>query len=235
VFIAQDSKSRVWTSEEMGFLRNVADRVEVGVARVRAEELQAVLNKELAHRLKNTLAIVQSIATQTLRGVTERHLVEAFERRVLALSRAHDVLMQKSWTAAKMRAVMESVLSMQVDLDRFALDGPDLDISPQAALSLSLLLHELATNALKYGALSADTGKVRIAWRTEAEKAPTLVLDWTESGGPAVAAPSDRGGFGSKLIRMGLVGTRSANLRYDAVGLQAEFRAPLADMQVQIH
>ncbi|MDP4027309.1 GAF domain-containing protein [Methylobacterium sp. NEAU 140] len=235
VFIAHDTQARIWTPEELAFLRNVADRVEVGVARVRAEELQGVLNHELAHRLKNTLAIVQSIASSTLRGVTERGPVEAFERRVLALSRAHDVLMQKSWTVAKMRAVMESVLAMQADLDRFALDGPDLDISPQAALSLSLLLHELATNALKYGALSATAGKVRIAWRTEEGQAPALVLDWSESGGPAVTPPSNRGGFGSKLIRMGLVGTRAANLRYDPVGLQAEFRAPLAEIQVQVH
>ncbi|KMO10592.1 hypothetical protein SQ03_29845 [Methylobacterium platani JCM 14648] len=235
MFIVHDVHARVWTAEELGFLRNVADRLEAGVARVRAEELQGVLNHELAHRLKNTLAIVQSIASSTLRNVTEREPVEAFERRVLALSRAHDVLMHKSWTAARMRHVMESVLAMQADMDRFALDGPDMDISPQAALSLSLLLHELATNALKYGALSATTGKVRIAWRTEDGKAPTLVLDWSESGGPAVIPPSNRGGFGSKLIRMGLVGTRVADLRYDPVGLQAEFRAPLADVQVQVH
>ncbi|WP_370875578.1 GAF domain-containing protein [Methylobacterium amylolyticum] len=235
VFIVHDVQVRRWTADELAFLRNVADRVEVGVARVRAEELQGVLNKELAHRLKNTLSIVQSIATQTLRGVAEREPVEAFERRVLALSRAHDVLMQKSWTAAKLRAVMEGVLSMQAGLDRFAFDGPDMDISPQAALSLSLLLHELATNALKYGALSAETGTVWIGWRTEDGKVPNLVLGWNESGGPAVTAPSGRGGFGSKLIRMGLVGTRAASLRYDSVGLHAEFRAPLADIQVQVH
>ncbi|OSR67158.1 Blue-light-activated histidine kinase [Pseudomonas syringae pv. actinidiae] len=235
VFIVHDVQARVWTPEELAFLRNVADRVEVGVARVRAEELQAVLNTELVHRLKNTLSIVQSIATQTLRGVTEREPVEAFERRVLALSRAHDVLMQKSWTAAKMRAVMESVLSMQVDLDRFAFQGPDIDINPQAALSLSLLLHELATNALKYGALSATKGTVCVSWRTENEAAPALVLDWTESGGPAATTPTGRGGFGSKLIRMGLVGTRNANLRYDLSGLRAEFRAPLTEIQIQLH
>ncbi len=235
VFIVHDVQARRWTVEEVAFLRNVADRVEVGVARVRAEELQGVLNRELAHRLKNTLSIVQSIATQTLRGIAEREPVEAFERRVLALSRAHDVLMQKSWTAAKLRAVMESVLSMQADIDRFALDGPDMDISPQAALSLSLLLHELATNALKYGALSAETGTVRIAWCTEGGQVPNLVLGWNESGGPAVAAPSGRGGFGSKLIRMGLAGTRATSLDYNPVGLHAEFRAPLADIQVQVH
>ncbi|UHC19433.1 GAF domain-containing protein [Methylobacterium currus] len=235
VFIVHDVQPRVWTAEELAFLRNVADRVEVGVARVRAEELQAVLNKELAHRLKNTLAIVQSIATQTLRGVSERDLVEAFERRVLALSRAHDVLIQKSWSAAKLRAVMESVLSMQTDLDRFALEGPDMDISPQAALSLSLLLHELATNALKYGALSAQSGMVRVSWRIGGGAAPTLVLDWTETGGPAVMPPRNKGGFGSRLIRMGLLGTREADLDFKPTGLRAEFRAPLAEVQVQVH
>ncbi len=139
--------------------------------------------------------------------MSERDLVEAFERRVLALSRAHDVLIQKNWSAAKLRAVMESVLSMQTDLDRFALEGPDMDISPQAALSLSLLLHELATNALKYGALSSQSGMVRVSWRTGGGAAPTLVLDWTETGGPVVMPPRNKGGFGSRLIRMGLLGT----------------------------
>ena len=235
VFIAHDAQARIWTSEELAFLRNVADRLEVGVARVRAEDLQGVLNKELAHRLKNTLAVVQSIAQQTLRGVSERDKVDAFERRLLALSRAHDVLLRKSWEAARLRAVMEGVLTLQADLDRFAFDGADMDISPEAALSLSLLLHELATNALKYGALSVRAGTVRIAWRTEDGQAPALVLDWTECGGPAAAAPTGRGGFGTKLIRMGLVGTRSAELRFGSDGLRAEFRAPLADIQIQVH
>lgn len=143
--------------------------------------------------------------------------------------------MQKSWSAAKLKAVMQSVLGLQADLDRFALDGPDMDINPQAALSLSMLLHELATNAVKYGALSAQTGKVRVAWRTEEGLAPTLVLDWNEVGGPSVIAPSGRGGFGSKLIRMGLLGTRAADLCYEPTGLRVEFRAPLADVQISVH
>ncbi|WP_198580402.1 PAS domain-containing protein [Methylorubrum sp. DB1722] len=200
-----------------------------------AEDNQDILNRELAHRLKNTLAIVQSIATQTLRGVTERHLVDAFERRVLALSRAHDVLVQKNWTAARMQSVIESVLVMQAGLDRFELDGPDFDINPQAALSLSLLLHELATNALKYGALSTEIGKVQITWRTENEQSPSLVLNWAERDGPPVVPPSDRGGFGSKLIRMGLLGTRKTDLDYEVLGLRAQFRAPLAEVQVLVH
>ena len=192
-----------------------------------------MLNHELSHRLKNTLAIVQSIAAQTLRGVSERDMVEAFERRVLALSRAHDVLMQRSWSAARMRAVMESVLALQTDLDRFAFDGPDLDITPEAALSLSLLLHELATNALKYGALSAAGGKILVRWRAEDGGDPHLVLDWTEQGGPPVTAQPSRKGFGSKLIRMGLLGTRVADLCYNPNGLRAEFRAPLASVQMR--
>nr|WP_246413022.1 GAF domain-containing protein [Methylobacterium brachythecii] len=235
VFIVHDVKPRVWTPEELGFLRSVADRLEAGVARVRSEELQTILNAELAHRLKNTLAIVQSIATQTLRGVTERDLVQVFDQRVLALSRAHDVLLQKSWSAAQMRAVMESVLAVQADLDRFALDGPDMNISPQAALSLTMLLHELATNALKYGALSTRAGKVEISWRTVETGAPAFVLGWAEHGGPSVTEPNGRGGFGSRLIRMGLLGTRNAILRYDPKGLLAEFRAPLSDILVQSH
>ena len=236
VFIIHDVKARVWASEELAFLRNVADRLEVGVARVQAEELQAVLNRELSHRLKNTLAIVQSIAGQTLRNISETEAVEAFTRRLLALSRAHDVLLDRSFMAAKMRAVMEGVLALQADLDRFAFDGPDLDISPEAALSLSLLLHELATNALKYGALSASAGRVRVSWRTEGDGTmPHLVLDWTEEGGPPVTPPSNRVGFGSKLIRRGLLGSQQADLRYDPVGLRAKFRAPLAEVQVRVH
>ncbi|GBU19410.1 MULTISPECIES: GAF domain-containing protein [Methylobacterium] len=235
VFIVHDMHPRVWAPEELVFLRNVADRVEAGVARVRAEENQSVLNRELAHRLKNTLTVVQSIASQTLRGVTERDRVETFERRVLALSRAHDVLLERNWSTARLRAVTENVLAMQADLGRFALEGPDMEVGPQAALSLSLLLHELATNALKYGALSAESGRVRISWRTEDAREPVLILGWVESGGPPVTPPGGRGGFGSRLIRMGLLGTRDARLGFEPEGLRAEFRAPLADVQGQVH
>ena len=155
-------------------------------------------------------------------------MVDGFEQRVLALSRAHDVLLQKSWSAARLRAVAEGVLALQADLDRFTLDGPDMDVSPEAALSLSMLLHELATNAVKYGALSNVAGRVAVRWRADAER--SLVLDWSERGGPPVEEQPKRRGFGSRLIRMGLLGTRVADVRYEPEGLCAEFRAPLADM-----
>ena len=103
-------------------------------------------------------------------------------------------------------------------------------------MSLSLLLHELATNATKYGALSNADGTVRIAWRTDNHQSPTLVLDWTEEGGPHVTAPpSGRTGFGSKLIRMGLMGTRKAEVSYRPLGLHAEFRAPLIEILTGLH
>lgn len=126
---------------------------------------------------------------------------------------------------------MEGVLAIQADLERFALDGPDLDLSPQAALSLSLLLHELDTNAVKYGALSTDTGRVSLTWRTDPGPVPTLAMTWVESGGPSVAPPSKRRGFGSTLIRLGLMGTGTSELCYSPEGLRAEFRAPLPEIQ----
>lgn len=231
LFFVHCSTPRAWTLEEITFARNVADRVQVGIGRLRAEEQQAVLNHELSHRLKNTLAIVQSIASQTLRVVAEREPVEAFERRVLALSRAHDVLLQENWSMARMRDVMESVLGLQAQMEQITLDGPDLDIGPQAALSLSMLLHELATNAVKYGALSSESGTVAVSWRVGSGDGSEFVLAWTEEGGPPLVAPTGRSGFGTKLIRMGLLGSRQAILHYDTAGLRAEFKAASHDIQ----
>ena len=222
---------RTWTDEDARFLREVADRTRAAIARAEAEDQQRLLNSELAHRLKNTLAIVQSIAAQSLRGVSEREVVQAFDRRILALSRAHEALIQKSWSEAGILTILEGVLSIQADLGRFVLDGPKMEVGADAAMSLSLLTHELATNALKYGALSVDRGHVRVAWHVDRATEPTLVLDWSEHGGPPAATPNGRTGFGSRLIRMGLLGTREADLRYDRCGFRAEFRAPLARIQ----
>ncbi|KQT56967.1 hypothetical protein ASG52_02485 [Methylobacterium sp. Leaf456] len=229
IFVVHDDKPRVWTSEELAFLRNVTDRVEVGVGRVRAEEQQALLNGELSHRLKNTLAMVQGIAGQTLRLVPDQAPVKAFTERLIALSRAHDVLLQDSWAAAPIRSVIEKVLALQVSLDRFVIEGPNLALAPQATLSLSLLLHELTTNAVKYGALSTEAGVVRLGWRIEAEPEQTVVLSWLERGGPPATAPTRRG-FGARLIQSGLVGTRDTRLDYSVTGLDAEFRAPISQV-----
>ncbi len=234
VFIVHDDKPHHWSAETLGFLRNVAERLEAGVARVKAEEDQQILNEEIAHRLKNMLAMVLSIATQTLRGIPDRAPVETFERRILALSTAHNVLLRKTWTAAPAREVVAAVLSAAGHGDRVTVTGDDFDLGPRATLSVSLLLHELATNAAKYGALSVPAGKVSLSWRFEGGgEATEIVLEWVERGGPPPAAPvqSRRAGFGSRLIGMGLAGSGGVDLRYTPPGFEATLRAPLVQLQ----
>jgi two-component sensor histidine kinase len=207
------------------------DRKEREDQRQAAEETQAVLNQELSHRMKNMLAMVQAIATQSLRGVSERDLVAAFLQRIHALGRAHDVLLAQNWTAARLSDLVEAVLASFPAAGRFEASGPVVMVGPRASLSVSLLLFELATNALKYGALSAEAGRVAVRWRLEGpDGSEALLLDWVEAGGPAVEPP-DQYGFGSKLIRMGLIGTGGAELSFQSSGLTAQFTAPLVEVQ----
>ncbi len=196
-----------------------------------AEDAQDVLNQELSHRMKNTFAMVQAIATQTLRSVEDRKPVDAFTQRLHALSTAHDVLLRGSWMAADFRDVIHSVLSTLADPERFDTAGPSVRLGARATLSVSLLLHELATNALKYGALSADSGLIAVTWDIAGSgEDAELQLQWQEYGGPPAQEPETRG-FGSKLIKMGLVGTGGAELRYLPTGFQGKFNAPLAQVQ----
>ncbi len=192
-------------------------------ARRAADQQMRLLNEELGHRMNNAMALVQAIASQTLRGVKERDAVEAFERRLDALSRAHHVLEQQSWTSVGLRAVIAGVLAAHADKARVKLDGPDIALDPKAALSLSMLLHELATNAVKYGALGDNSGHVAVSWTTENG---TLVFDWREAGGPEVTAPT-RKGLGTRLIDLGIAGSGGVTKSYDADGFRATFRAPL--------
>lgn len=232
IFIVHDQQPRDWSQEVVTFLRNVADRLEVGIARLKAEAQQEVLNQELGHRLKNTFAIIQAIATQTLRAVPDREPVDAFVQRLHALSAAHDVLLLKRWSAADLGDIVTGVVGALAEPERFDIAGPTVQIGPRATLSVSLLLHELTTNAIKYGALSNTTGRVRIEWHLIVnDEEPQLALHWHETGGPPAIKPA-RGGFGSKLIRVGLVGTGGVDLRYLKLGFEAEFRAPLAQVQL---
>ena len=226
VFV-HDTEPRTWSTAEIDFVQAVADRAFAIIARIEAEERQRILNLELSHRLKNTLAMVQAIATQTLRGVEDKSAVRAFEDRLIALSRAHDVLLQENWTAARIDTVVANVLVLHGDGGRVSASGPQVPLGPKATLSLSLLLHELATNAAKYGALSRLEGRVSLAWTVEGSgKQGVLKMAWRESGGPEARAPTRRG-FGSRLISMGLAGTGGAKLDYAESGLIAEFTAPM--------
>ncbi|RYC29332.1 GAF domain-containing protein [Lichenibacterium minor] len=234
LFFVHSDAARTWTDEELAFLRNVADRLEAGVARLRAEEDQRILNEEIAHRLKNTLAMVLSIASQTLRKVPERAPIEAFEQRIHALSAAHNVLLRRTWTSATMRDVVTAVTEAAGHGGRITLSGPDLDLGPRATLSVSLLVHELATNAAKYGGLSTSGGHVSASWHVKGrDEQAEVVLDWVEKGGPPPVAPaqSRRNGFGSRLIAMGLAGSGGVDLRYPPSGFEATMRAPLEQLQ----
>jgi len=234
VLIVHREEPHVWTEDEVAFLRNAADRLEIAIAQRRGEERQDVVNKEIAHRLKNSLAMTQAIATQTLRGDASHEGLEAFGARLQSLGAAHDALMAGRWKGADLREVLAGVLDSVGVRDRFDVAGPDVELGARAALSTSLLVHELSTNAIKYGALSTDGGKVGINWRIDsvggADSDGELVLDWVEHGGPAVVAPT-RKGFGSRLIRLGLVGTGGSAVRYESTGLTACFRAPLSQVE----
>jgi len=167
----------------------------------RGEMLHNLLIDELNHRVKNTLALMQAIAVQTFRSASRDERIK-FEGRLGALAEAHNLLSQEKWAGSELRDVIARVLQPFVlsNPDRIRMAGPAAPLSPRLAVVLSMILHEIATNAAKYGALSNETGRVTLDWEviTEAPK-PRLRLIWTEMGGPPVTAPVQRG-FGSRLI-----------------------------------
>ncbi|WP_026358898.1 sensor histidine kinase [Aureimonas ureilytica] len=163
-----------------------------------SEEARAVLNQELAHRMKNLLSMVQAITAQTLRQArTIEEANEAVFTRISALARAQDILTRSNFEDADVREVVGAAMAPhQTEDHRIEANGPRLGLTAQQALGLSLAIHELATNAAKYGALSNETGRVAMSW---AEVDGAFVFRWIETGGPPVIAP-ERRGFGSKLI-----------------------------------
>lgn len=181
---------------------------------------------ELRHRMKNVLAIVQSIANQTLRsGRSIEEARKALDGRLIAMGRAVDMLLQTAWSEAPLRDVIDG--AMIHGGERVRLEGPDLSLGPDAAMAFSLVFHELESNAIKYGALSVGSGSVTINWSlTESKK---VRLEWREDGGPPCRPPS-RNGFGSRMISK-VVGARfsgRSEADYRAEGLCWRLEAPLA-------
>ncbi|MDE3744304.1 PAS domain S-box protein [Methylobacterium komagatae] len=205
--------------------------------RKKAEKHQRLLTAELQHRVKNTLAMVQAIASQTLRGATDiDEAREAFSARLISLGRAHDILTQASWTAAPIVDVVEGALSVhrQADASRIRVNGPNVLLGAKPALSLALALHELATNAAKYGALSTANGAVDLRWHVVHEgEQPRFCLTWTEQGGPPILSQPTRRGFGSRLIERSFASEVGGEVRltYAPTGLVCRLEAPLASMQ----
>jgi len=196
-------------------------------ARVLAERQQKLLVDELNHRVKNSLATVQAIAQQTLRTAKDpAAFQEAFEARLMALSQTHDLLTATNWRGAALRDVLLAELG-PFGADRYELAGPDVALTPAEALAFGLVTHELATNAAKYGALSAGQGCVSVDW---ALVDGTLSLTWRERGGPVVAPP-ERRGFGSRLVERSLQGPLAgeARLEFAPEGLVCRIALPLAE------
>ena len=198
--------------------------------RKRAEAQRELLLAELNHRVKNTLAVVQGIAHQTFRnGGAAPTARAAFEGRLLALSNAHSLLTRSNWENARLDRIAEDAFHAQgIDPGRVRIDGPPVQLPAKQSLSLSLALHELCTNALKYGALSVDEGRVDLSWQVEPGTPRRLAITWRETGGPPVEPPSRRG-FGSRLINQviasDLDGAVSADFATD--GLVCTIDAPL--------
>jgi len=196
------------------------------------EHLRLVIN-ELNHRVKNTLAMVQAIAMRTFRAAPDLAVAqEQFAARLVALAQANDLLTGERWAGASLReAIDQAVRPHQHDPARCTLDGADVRISPKTALALALAMHELSTNAVKYGAWSNETGRVAIAWSVADGQ---LRLEWREHGGPIVVAPARRG-FGSRLIERGLAGELggTVTLYFEPEGLRCTVEAPLAAVTVE--
>jgi two-component sensor histidine kinase len=168
-------------------------------AQKRAEAKQSLLLAELSHRVKNTLSIVQSLAARTLTpGRSPEEAMIVLTNRLVALSHAHDLLIQTSWQGARLNDLFR--MEINTFSDRISADGPDIMLQPSAVQTFALLIHELATNSSKHGALSSKNGKVSVCWSINGTAAePGFQLEWTESGGPEVKPPSHRG-FGLTLM-----------------------------------
>jgi two-component sensor histidine kinase len=200
-------------------VREGEDRLRTGLIKEkRSAEHQRLLINELNHRVKNTLTTVQSLAAQTLRTAkTTEEAQEALETRLLALSRAHDVLTRENWEGANLAEVVAQALEPYRNRgeNRIRVTGPNVRLTPGMALALAMALHELATNAVKYGALSNNTGIVEITWKIANSATPgRLALRWAEMDGPPVKVPRQRG-FGSRLIERSLAQDLDGNVEIE--------------------
>ena len=197
--------------------------------RKEAEERQGLLAREVDHRAKNALALVQSIVRLTKSGNIASYTA-AVEGRIRALSRAHTILSQSRWQGADIRGLVDEELApyRTGDVARVVAEGPNVSLQPAAAQSLALAIHELVTNAAKYGALSSASGHVHLNWEL---KPSLLVLRWTERGGPRIQEPSSPG-FGTRIITASVQGQLGgeANFEWHDEGLQCSLTVPRSDV-----
>lgn len=191
-----------------------------------AEQRQRLLALELKHRMKNTVAMIQAIANQTIRGGPEVDAIkEAFTARLNTMASAQDILTQTAWARASLLYLVEESLKGQSDLARFRIDGPAVELSSKTALAMALALHELVTNATKYGALSQEGGHIDVNWSVSGGE---FNFEWRESGGPSVEPPT-RLGFGSRMIERALAAyfSGTAAMDYQPAGVVFSLRGPI--------
>jgi PAS domain S-box-containing protein len=218
---------------ESGIVGAVCTFVDIS-ERKQAETQQQLLNHELAHRGRNTLTVVQAIVSQTFRNSEDpKHAVQAINARLFALSYANEVLMRTQWHNAPITDVVKSGIAVHgSDNRRIQVDGPKINVGPRTALALTMALHELCTNAIKYGALSNDGGNVVLDWSvSESPSSAKFQLRWRERGGPAVTAPT-RTGFGSRIIDeyCGSQLGGNASLLFNPDGVEWTLDAPMSSM-----
>lgn len=241
-FIRKDGRV-IWIAVRSSTVRDATGHFLYGVRvvqdvteRKEAEDRQKLLIDELNHRVKNTLATVQSLATQTARGTDSPEAFrQAFEGRLIALSQAHDQLTRRHWKSADLRDIVEGATAPHLARppetpDQIEIKGEPIMVTPRVALTLALGLHELTTNATKYGALSVPAGRIEVGWQIERQPSqrPLLRIEWRERGGPPVKVP-ERQGFGTRFI-VGSVASElqgHAKLDYDPAGVVCTMEIPL--------
>jgi two-component sensor histidine kinase len=228
-FMAYYPAPHVFTATEVELALTIARQLGFSVERMRAEEAKELLLNESKHRIRNTLATVQAIAGQTLHNTPSDEL-RAFLARLQALGEANDLLTVENWDQAPLREVVGRALKpFEVSRDdRIIVDGPSVALPAKSSLLLTMCLHELATNAAKYGALSNGSGQVHVGWELVGNNSDRKVkLSWRETGGPPVTAPQ-RKGFGSVLIEQSVVGYGETFIDFRPDGLRRSLELALS-------
>jgi PAS domain S-box-containing protein len=236
-FVRKDGRV-IWISVRSSTVRDATGHFQYGVRvvqditdRKESEERQKLLIDELNHRVKNTLATVQSLATQTARGADSPEAFRtAFEGRLIALSQAHDQLTRRHWKSADLQDIFAAATAAYLSRAReqFKFEGEPITVLPRVALTLALVVHELVTNAAKYGALSVPDGRIEIRWHVQGGAIPILRIEWRERAGPPVRTP-ERRGFGTRFIE-GSVASElqgSVKLDFEPAGLRCTMEIPL--------
>lgn len=226
-----DARPRFANGDFLGMIGvnvDVTERETAEAVRQQAENDRELLVSELKHRVNNTLSVVQAMAKLTFHDAS-RDAQAAFAERLAALSRSNDLLTQSKQGKVTFRKLAATALQIRSDKEeRISLIGPDIVLERSEALALGMVLHELFTNALKYGALSNDEGRIAVQWSLAAQSEPELTLNWRESGGPVVSAPK-RKGFGSVLLERSVAGELGggAQLNFLPTGLVCSVRVGL--------